>query len=131
MRIIARLDIKNQNLIKGINLEGLRIVGEPNKFALKYYNEGIDEIIFMDSVASLYGRNNLYDIISKASKDIFIPITVGGGIRSIDDASKAFRSGADKVAVNTAAVENNNLINQLSEKFGSQSVVLSVEAKKN
>ena len=130
MRIIARLDIKNQNLIKGINLEGLRIVGEPNKFALKYYNEGIDEIIFMDSVASLYGRNNLYDIISKASKDIFIPITVGGGIRSIDDASKAFRSGADKVAVNTAAVENNNLINQLSEKFGSQSVVLSVEAKK-
>ena len=92
MRIIARLDIKNQNLIKGINLEGLRIVGEPNKFALKYYNEGIDEIIFMDSVASLYGRNNLYDIISKASKDIFIPITVGGGIRSIDEVSRDIES---------------------------------------
>ena len=130
MRIISRLDIKNQNLIKGINLEGLRVVGEPNKYALKYYNEGVDEIIFMDVVASLYGRNNLFDIISKASKDIFIPITVGGGIRSIDDAIKAFKSGADKVAVNTAAVENNNLINQLSEKFGSQSIVLSVEAKK-
>lgn len=130
MRIISRLDIKNQNLIKGINLEGLKIVGEPNKFALKYYNEGIDEILFMDVVASLYGRNNLFDIISKASKDIFIPITVGGGIRSIDDATIAFKSGADKVAINTAAVENNNLINQLSEKFGSQSIVLSVEAKK-
>ena len=130
MRIISRLDIKNQNLIKGINLEGLRVVGEPNKYALKYYKEGVDEILFMDVVASLYGRNNIYDIISKASKDIFIPITVGGGIRSIDDATAAFKSGADKVAVNTAAVENNDLVNQLSEKFGSQSIVLSVEAKK-
>jgi imidazole glycerol-phosphate synthase subunit HisF len=130
MRIIARLDIKNHNLIKGINLEGLRVIGEPNQYALKYYNEGIDEIIFMDAVASLYGRNNLYEIISKASKNIFIPITVGGGIRSVEDASKAFKSGADKVAVNTAAVENKDLINRLSKKFGSQSIVLSIEAKK-
>ncbi len=130
MRIISRLDIKNSNLIKGINLEGLRIVGEPNKYATKYYKDGIDEIIFMDSVASLYGRNNLYEIISEASKNIFIPITVGGGIRSIDDAFKAFKFGADKVAVNTAAVENKNLINSLSEKFGSQSIVVSIEAKK-
>ena len=74
MRIISRLDIKNQNLIKGINLEGLRVVGEPNKYALKYYNEGVDEIIFMDVVASLYGRNNLFDIISKASKDILFQL---------------------------------------------------------
>ena len=73
MRIIARLDIKNKNLIKGINLEGLKIVGEPNKFAIEYYENGIDELIFMDSVASLYGRNNLYDIINEASKNIFIP----------------------------------------------------------
>ncbi len=130
MRIISRLDIKNKNLIKGINLEGLRIVGEPNKFALQYYNQGIDEIIFMDSVASLYGRNNLYDIISEATKNIFIPITVGGGIRSVNDAQNAFASGADKVAINTAAVENNNLINLLSEKFGSQAIVISIEAKK-
>ena len=130
MRIIARLDIKNRNLIKGINLEGLRVLGTPNNFALKYYNEGIDELIFMDSVASLYGRNNLYEIIFEASKNIFIPLTVGGGIRSLEDAKKAFNAGADKITVNTAAVENPNLINDLSEKFGSQSLVLSVEAKK-
>ena len=85
MRIIGRLDIKNSNLIKGINLEGLRIVGKPNDFALKYYDEGIDELIFIDSVASLYGRNNLYEIIFEASKNIFIPLTVGGGIRTLDD----------------------------------------------
>ena len=130
MRIIARLDIKNKNLIKGINLEGLKIVGEPNKFAIEYYENGIDELIFMDSVASLYGRNNLYEIINEASKNIFIPLTVGGGIRNIDDALKAFNSGADKITVNTAAVEDNNLINNLSKKFGSQSLVLSIEAKK-
>ena len=130
MRLIARLDIKNKNLIKGINLEGLRVVGDPNKFAVKYFNEGIDEIIFMDVVASLYGRNNLLDIINLATKDIFIPITVGGGIRSIDDAKKIFLSGADKIAINTAAVNNPDLINKLSEKFGSQSIVLSIEAKK-
>ena len=130
MRIIARLDIKNKNLIKGINLEGLKIVGEPNKYAKQYYEEGIDEIIFMDSVASLYGRNNLYDIINEASKNIFIPLTVGGGIRSTEDAIKAFNSGADKITVNTAAVEDNNLLNNLSKKFGSQSLVLSIEAKK-
>ena len=130
MRIIARLDIKNKNLIKGINLEGLKIVGEPNKFAIEYYENGIDELIFMDSVASLYGRNNLYEIINEASKNIFIPLTVGGGIRNINDAFKAFNSGADKITVNTAAVEDNNLINNLSKKFGSQSLVLSIEAKK-
>ena len=130
MRIIGRLDIKNSNLIKGINLEGLRILGKPNDFALKYYDEGIDELIFIDSVASLYGRNNLYEIIFEASKNIFIPLTVGGGIRTLDDVKKAFNAGADKITVNTAAVENPNLINEISEKFGSQSLVLSVEAKK-
>ncbi len=130
MRIIARLDIKNKNLIKGINLEGLKIVGNPNEYAVKYFNEGIDEILLMDVVASLYGRNNLLDIINLATKDIFIPITVGGGIRSLEDAKKIFLSGADKIAINTAAVKKPNLINQLSKKFGSQSIVLSIEAKK-
>lgn len=130
MRIIARLDIKNKNLIKGINLEGLKIVGSPNVFAKKYYEEGIDELIFMDTVASLYGRNNLFDIIYEASRDIFIPITVGGGIRSIDDAKAAFNSGADKITINTAAIENPKLLDDLSKIFGSQSIVLSVEAKK-
>ncbi|MBH09675.1 MAG: imidazole glycerol phosphate synthase subunit HisF [Candidatus Marinimicrobia bacterium] len=130
MRIIGRLDIKNSNLIKGVNLEGLRKVGDPNDFALKYYESGIDELIFMDSVASLYGRNNLNNIIKAATKDIFIPITVGGGVRSIYDAEIIFNSGADKIAINTAAVDNPNLINLLAKKYGSQSIVLSVEAKK-
>ena len=101
-RIIARLDIKGENVVKGICFEGLRVVGDPEKLATKYYNQGADELIFMDSVASLYGRNNLISIIKLASKDIFIPITVGGGIRSVEDAQKLFASGADKIAVNTA-----------------------------
>ena len=129
MRIIARLDIKNTNLIKSINLEGLRVIGDPNKFAKKYYEDGADELIFMDLVASLYNRNSLHDIIKQVSKDVFIPITVGGGIRSIDDALKIFDSGADKIAINTAAVKNPSLINFLAKRFGSQAVVISIEAK--
>jgi len=129
IRFIARLDIKNNNLIKGINLEGLRIIGDPNKFAKKYYNQGADELILMDCVASLYGRNNLVHIIKEIAKDVFIPITVGGGIRSIDDAINIFNCGADKVAINSAAVKNHNLIKKIINKFGSQSLVLSIEAK--
>ncbi len=130
LRLVARLDIKGPNLIKGVNLEGLKIIGEPNKYALKYYEKGIDELIFMDVVASLYGRNQLGDIIKKATKNIFIPITVGGGIRSVNDANEVLRFGADKIAINSAAIKNPNLIKELANKFGSQSVVLSVEAKK-
>ncbi len=130
MRIIARLDIKNSNLIKSINLEGLRVVGNPNDYAKKYYKEGADELIFMDLVASLYNRNSLHDIIKKVSEKVFIPITVGGGIRSIEDALKIFESGADKIAINTAAVKNPNLIKHLVQRFGSQAVVVSIEAKR-
>lgn len=129
MRIIARLDIKGPNLIKGIRFEGLRVIGDPNKYALKYYNQGADELIFLDCVASLYGRNNLVEIIKKASNDVFIPITVGGGIRSIKDAETLFLNGADKIAINTAAVKNPNLINELAKNFGSQAVVISIQAK--
>jgi len=129
-RIIARLDIKGPNLIKGVRLEGLRIVGDPNFFAEKYYNSGADELIYMDSVASLYGRNPLGALIEKASRNIFIPITVGGGIRSVQDARDILRSGADKIAINTAAVKNPGLIRQLAESFGSQSIVASIEAKR-
>ena len=129
IRIIARLDIKGPNLIKGIHLEGLRIMGLPNKFAFQYYQEGIDELIYMDCVASLYGRNNLGDIVKAATKDIFVPITVGGGIRSVDDATEILRAGADKVAVNTAAVSNPELIKDIARRFGNQCMVLSVEAK--
>jgi cyclase len=130
IRLIPRLDIKGENLIKGIHLEGLRVMGNPNEFAVNYYKQGADELILMDCVASLYGRNNLSDIISKAAKNIFIPITVGGGIRTVDDAIHLFRCGADKVAINTAAVSNPKLISDMAQLFGSQAVVLSVEAKK-
>ena len=129
MRIIARLDIKGPNLIKGIQFEGLRVIGDPNKYALKYYDQGADELIFIDAVASLYERNNLVDIIKKASNDVFIPITVGGGIRSIEDAEKLFLNGADKIAINTAAIQNPNLINELVKNFGSQAIVISIQAK--
>ena len=95
-RLIARLDIKNSNLIKSSNLEGLKIIGNPNDYAKKYYDDEADEILFMDSVATLYGRNNLADIIYNSTKDIFIPITVGGGIRSFQDVRSMLNSGADK-----------------------------------
>jgi cyclase len=130
LRLIARLDIKGENLIKGIQLEGLRVIGSPNEYALKYYLQGADELIYMDCVASLYGRNHLSNIITAATKNIFVPITVGGGIRSINDAFNILRAGADKVAINTAAVENPSLIENISREFGSQCMVLSVEAKK-
>ena len=129
-RIIARLDIKNSNLIKSINLEGLKIIGDPNKYAKRYYEEGADEIFFMDCVATLYGRNNLESIINKSTKDIFIPISVGGGIRTLDDARMMLNSGADKVAVNTAAVLDPKFITKLANQIGSQSVIVSIEAKK-
>jgi imidazole glycerol-phosphate synthase subunit HisF len=129
IRLIARLDIKGPNLIKGIHLEGLRVMGSPNEHALRYYLQGADELIYMDCVASLYGRNNLGDIVKAAAKDIFVPMTVGGGIRSVDDATEILRSGADKVAVNTAVVANPQLITDIARRFGSQYMVLSIEAK--
>lgn len=130
LRVIARLDIKGINLIKGIHLEGLRVIGHPNDYATSYYRQGVDELILMDSVASLYGRNNLEEVIMRTAENIFIPITVGGGIRNLDDATRLLRAGADKIAVNTAAVSNPNFLTELAASFGSQSVVLSIEAKK-
>lgn len=128
IRLIARLDIKGPNLIKGVHLEGLRVMGSPNEHALRYYEQGADELIYMDCVASLYGRNHLGDIIRRAARDIFVPMTVGGGIRSVDDAMQVLRAGADKVAVNTGAVTNPALITAIARRFGSQCMVLSVEA---
>jgi cyclase len=129
LRLIARLDIKGPNLIKSIHLEGLRVIGAPGDHALRYYRQGVDELIYMDCVASLYGRNHLADIVSAAARDIFVPMTVGGGIRSVDDAMQLLRAGADKVAVNTAAVGNPPLITEIARHFGSQCMVLSIEAK--
>jgi imidazole glycerol-phosphate synthase subunit HisF len=131
IRLIARLDIKGQNLIKSVQLEGLRVIGNPSEYALEYYKQGADELIFIDTVASLYGRNNLSSLIKQTIKDIFIPLTVGGGIRSIEDATEILRSGADKVAINTAAVKRPMLIKEIAKTFGSQCMVLSVQAKRN
>jgi cyclase len=129
IRLIARLDVKGPNLIKGVHLEGLRVVGKPNEHALRYYEAGIDELIYMDIVASLYNRNNLIDVVHEATRDVFVPITVGGGVRSVDDAITLLRAGADKVAINTAAVGRPELITELAERLGAQCVVLSIEAK--
>lgn len=128
-RLIARLDIKGPNLIKGIHLEGLRVIGSPGEHALRYYQQGADELIYMDCVASLYGRNHLADIVRSAAENIFVPMTVGGGIRSVEDATQILRAGADKVAVNTAAVADPQLIREIARRFGSQCMVLSIEAK--
>jgi cyclase len=129
VRLIARLDIKGPNLIKGVHLEGLRVIGSPHEHALRYYQQGADELVYMDVVASLYGRNNLGDIVRSAARDVFVPMTVGGGIRSVDDVKELLRCGADKVAVNTAAVARPELITDIARRFGSQCMVLSVEAK--
>lgn len=130
VRLIARLDIKGPNLIKGIHLEGLRVVGDPQEYARRYYEAGADELVYMDIVASLYGRNSLTEIIKRAAQDIFIPMTVGGGVRSVDDAKQLLRAGADKVAINTAAIGRPELITEISRRFGSQCMVLSIEAKR-
>ncbi|MEC4721340.1 imidazole glycerol phosphate synthase cyclase subunit [Noviherbaspirillum sp. CPCC 100848] len=130
MRIIARLDVKNEFVIKGIHLEGLRKVGDPNHLAKAYYDAAIDEIIFIDAVASLYNRNNLFSIIREASKEVFVPITIGGGIRTIGDIDEALDSGADKVAINTEAVRNPKFIEEAAKRYGSQCIVASIQAKR-
>ena len=129
-RLLTKLEVKNNFLIKAINYEGLRKIGNPNEYAKKYYQEGIDEIIFIDIVASLYGRDCLFDIIEKASKDIFVPITAGGGIKTYEDIRQLLHSGADKVAINTAFLKNPDLIDQFVNNFGSQCIVASIQAKK-
>lgn len=128
IRIIPRLDIKGPNLVKGVHLEGLRILGRPEVFAPRYYEDGADEILYIDSVASLYGRNHLAEIIKKAAENIFIPLIVGGGIRSLEDIKDLLRSGADKVAINTAALKDPDLISRAAKSFGSQCVVVSIVA---
>lgn len=128
IRIIPRLDIKGPNLVKGIHLEGLRVLGRPEDFAKVYYEGGADEIFFQDIVASLYDRNSLKDIISQTAKNIFIPITVGGGLRTINDINQVLRSGADKVSINTAGLRNPNFIYEAANKFGSSTIVVAIEA---
>jgi len=130
LRIIPRLDIKGPNLVKGIHLEGLRVLGKPERFARYYYEQGADELVYMDVVASLYQRNNLLDIVSRTAQEIFIPLTVGGGLRSIDDIRTILRAGADKVSLNTAAIHRPDLIAEAAHQFGSSTIVVSIETIK-
>jgi imidazole glycerol-phosphate synthase subunit HisF len=129
VRLTARLDIKGSNLIKGVHLEGLRVIGDPQAYARRYYEQGADELIYIDIVASLYGRSKLTEIVRRAAHDVFVPMTVGGGVRTVDDVRDLLRAGADKVAINTAAVKRPELISEVARRFGSQCMVLSLEAK--
>ena len=130
IRIIPRLDIKGPNLVKGIHLEGLRVLGNPEDFARYYYENGADELIYQDVVASLYERNSLHEIISRTAKDILIPLTVGGGLRTLEDIRLVLRAGADKVSLNTATIKNPTFISDAANKFGSSTIVVAIEAIK-
>ena len=127
IRVISKLDIKGNNLVKGINLEGLRVLGNPEYFAKDYYDSGIDEIIYQDVVASLLDRDSLYEVINKTSKNVFIPITVGGGIRNLEDISKILICGADRVCINSEAFKNRNFLKEAVNKFGSSTIAISIE----
>ena len=129
-RIIAKLDVKSGYVIKGIEFEGVRKVGDPIKLAKKYYDDKIDEIIYLDCVASLYNRNYIIDLLPKVSQEVFVPITAGGGIRSFKDAKKLFDNGADKVVINTGAVKNPKIVKQISDYYGAQAIVLQLDSKK-
>jgi cyclase len=128
IRIVPRLDIKGPHVVKGIHLEGLRVLGDPQRFARYYYEQGADELIFQDVVASLYERNSLHSIISETAKEIFIPLTVGGGLRTIEDIRSVLRAGADKVSLNTAAIKNPQIISDAARCFGSSTIVITIEA---
>lgn len=130
IRVIARLDIKGPNVVKPVQTEALRVVGNPKELASRYYEEGADELIYLDIVASLYRRNTEFDLLKSVTENIFIPVTVGGGIRSIHDINNALRAGADKIAINTYAVRRPEFLYEAAKEFGSQCIVLYVEAKK-
>jgi cyclase len=124
------MDVKGPNLVKGVHLEGLRVLGKPEQFARYYYERGADELIYMDVVASLYGRNSLHPIIERTSREIYVPLCVGGGLRTIEDIREILRAGADKVSLNTAAIRNPDIISQAAKRFGSSTILISIEAIK-
>jgi cyclase len=130
-RILAKLDIKHGKVIKGVEFEGVRQVGDPIELAKKYYKEQIDEIIYLDCVASLYNRSHLIDLLPMVSEQVFVPICAGGGIKNFDNAKKLFDNGADKIAINTGAVKNPIILKKISDFYGRQAVVLQIDCKKN
>lgn len=130
IRIIPKLDIKNGLLIKGINLEGLRVLGDAFNFAEYYYNNGADEICYIDNVATLYGTNNLSRFVKRAAKNLFVPLTVGGGIRSIKDIERMLKSGADKVCLNSAIIKDQKFLKNAVKNFGSSTIVAMIESNK-
>ena len=130
-RIIPCLDVKNGRVVKGINFVKLKDAGDPVEQAKIYSDGGADEICFLDITASNENRDTIYDVVERTSKKCFVPLTVGGGVRSIDDINKLLNCGADKVSINTAAVENPKVVLESSKKFGSQCIVVAIDAKKN
>lgn len=130
VRVIGRLDVKGSAVIKGFQMEGLRVVGDPRAMARELYAAGADELLYVDTVASLYDRDSICEILSATVRDVFVPLTVVGGVRSVEDARRLLRAGADKVGINTAALARPSLLREVSETFGSQATVLSVEAKR-
>ncbi|ASY15357.1 cyclase [Candidatus Planktophila sulfonica] len=128
-RIIARLDVKGEFLVKGIQLEGIRKIGDPLQFAQTYYDAGVDEVVIVDVVASLYSREHLYNLISYITNKLRVPVTVIGGIKTLQEANAVFRSGADKIGINSEATRNIDLLTKISEIYGAQAVVSSIEAK--
>ncbi|MFC1906284.1 imidazole glycerol phosphate synthase subunit HisF [Chloroflexota bacterium] len=129
-RIISCLDVKDGRVVKGTSFVNLRNAGDPVELARFYYKEGADELVFLDITATPEGRNTMVDIVERISKQVFMPLTVGGGLRNIDDMRRMLLAGADKVSVNTAAVLNPQLIKESSDKFGSQCIVVAIDAKK-
>ena len=129
-RIIPCLDVKNGRVVKGINFVNLKDAGDPVEQAKIYSDGGADEICFLDITASNENRDTIYDVVERTSKKCFVPLTVGGGVRTVEDINKLLNCGADKVSINTAAVENPKIIEESSKKFGSQCIVVAIDAKK-
>jgi imidazole glycerol-phosphate synthase subunit HisF len=130
LRIIPCLDVQHGRVVKGVRFTGLRDAGDPVELAQRYFLEGADELTFLDISASTEDRGTTLDIVSRTAEKVFIPLTVGGGIRSVEDVDVLLRAGADKISVNTAAINRPQLLNEISERFGNQVLVLSVDAKR-
>lgn len=131
LRVIPCLDVKNGQVVKGVNFEGLRIVGNPIELAKKYYEQGADELCFLDVTATIEGRGALLDVVTSVAETVFIPLTVGGGINSVSDVQQLLNAGADKVSVGSAAITRPNLLSEISNRFGSQILVVSLDCKRS